>query len=179
MSSTRAGVDASTPSDDGTRVDADERADDVDRGSTGEPATPERDALLRALADLDNVRKRFAREVQRERTEAAGRATIAWLPVLDDLERAVEHLGTSAGDDDGLVSGVRAIVDKARNILAEQGFQRDDEVGVPFDAARHDAVAVVEAPDPAGSVIAIVEPGYRSADTTLRPAKVVVAKARS
>ena len=116
--------------------------------------------LRRTLADLDNLRKRVDREIARER--AAERATVAarWLPVVDNLDRALEHAGP---DSDALVDGVRAVRDQAVGILARLGFPRYDDVGDPFDPARHEAVGALPADAPPGTVVAVVRPGYGSA----------------
>jgi molecular chaperone GrpE len=132
------------------------------------------EALLRALADLDNLRKRFEREVARER--AAERALVAaeWLVILDNLERALAH---AADDDDPVVQGLRAVRDQAVDLLARLGYPRYDTVGEPFDPARHEAVSAVESDAPPGTVVAVVRPGYGTAESTLRPASVVVSRA--
>jgi molecular chaperone GrpE len=132
------------------------------------------DQLRRALADLDNLRKRYAREVVRERaaerTEVAG----AWLPVVDDLERALQHAGADA---DALVEGVRAVHDQALTVLERLGFPRFDDVGRRFDPTRHEAVSAIESDEASpGNVIAAVRPGYGTDEEVLRPAGVVVAR---
>jgi molecular chaperone GrpE len=126
------------------------------------------DRWKRALADLDNFRKRAARELAAERA----RTTAAWLPVLDNLERAVEHADAEPG---AVLDGVRAVRDQALDLLDRLGFPRQDDEGRPFDPARHEAVASVDDPDaPEGTVVRVVRPGYGE----LRPALVVVAKGR-
>src|SRR4051794_20860556 len=81
-------------------------------GSAAATADAERDQRLRrAMADLDNLRKRFHREVMREREAERSRVAAEWLPIVDDLDRALEHVD---GDvDDGLTAGVRAVRDHA------------------------------------------------------------------
>jgi molecular chaperone GrpE len=184
----RGGIEAFEPSADGSEVASgppeDERGDALDGADRTEghgPGTPspaiDDDQLRRALADLANLRARFTREVSRERDAARATTTAAWLPVLDDLERAMSHLAPDA--DEGVLDGLRAIVDKALHVLAQLGFERDDEIGVSFDPARHEAVAVVDhvaSSHPGGTVVAVVEPGYRSGEVVVRPAKVVVAR---
>lgn len=128
----------------------------------------------RALADADNMRKRYAAEIgqirDRERAEAARR----WLPVIDDLDRALEHVEADPGS---IVEGVRAIRDEALGVLADLGFSRRDDTGEPFDPARHDAIASRPgSAAPPGTVLQVVRPGYGSADQQLRPASVVVAE---
>jgi molecular chaperone GrpE len=130
------------------------------------------DRWRRAVADLDNLRKRYARELDRERMAARSTVAGAWLPIVDNLERAIAH----AGDDSGaLIEGVRSILDQALHLLDQLGYRRDAEEGVPFDPQRHEVVSVVENADSApGSVVQVVRPGYGEGSQQLRPAAVVV-----
>jgi molecular chaperone GrpE len=133
------------------------------------------DSRLRALADLDNFRKRCAVQVGRAAAEAKAAVAAEWLPVVDDLDRALEH---SQADPDVIIEGVRSVRDQALGILASLGFPRREDTGAMFDPARHDAVAVhSEAGAAEGTVIDVVRPGYGDGDHQLRPAQVVVAKA--
>jgi molecular chaperone GrpE len=139
-----------------------------------ESAVDER--LLRAMADLDNLRKRFSRDVARERDAERSRVAGEWLPVVDDLDRALEHL-TQGVVGENIADGLAAVRDHAVAVLERLGFPRFEETGDPFDPARHEAVATVEAPVPPGTVVAVVRPGYGRRDEILRPAGVVVARA--
>jgi molecular chaperone GrpE len=130
------------------------------------------DRLRRALADLDNLRKRYDRELARERAAERARLAALWLPIVDDLDRALEH---PDGDPAALIEGVRAVRDQAVTTLAQLGFPRFTDVGRPFDPARHEAMGVVRADAPAGTVVAAVRPGYGNDESLLRPAGVVVA----
>ena len=133
------------------------------------------DQKLRALADLDNLRKRCA--AQAERAEANARTEVAtqWLPVVDNLERALEH---AAADPRAIVEGIQAVRQQALGVLASLGFPRRDDTGATFDPARHEAVAATYDPRvPPGTVVQVVRPGYGEPDRQLRPAQVVVAKA--
>lgn len=133
------------------------------------------DSRLRALADLDNLRKRCAGLAERAAAEARAAVAADWLPVVDDLDRALEH---SQADPELIIQGVRSIRDQALRVLAGLGYPRRDDVGAAFDPARHDAVAVRSDPDVAtGTVIDVVRPGYGDGEHVLRPAQVVVAKA--
>jgi molecular chaperone GrpE len=131
--------------------------------------------LLRAMADLDNLRKRFVREVARARDAERIRVATEWLPVVDDLDRAVQH---APDGDDGhpLTEGVRAVRDHAIEILSRLGFPRYGKVGEQFDPSRHEAVSAVDRGGPPGTVVAVVRPGYGNEETILRPAGVVVAR---
>jgi molecular chaperone GrpE len=134
------------------------------------------DRWRRAVAELDNVRKRVARDLQRHRDEERMRVAEQWLPVLDNLDRALEYAATEATP---LLQGVEAVRQQALDVMQRLGFPRvDDEVGQRFDPSRHEAVGSVADPSaPAGTVREVVRPGYGDGPRQLRPAAVVVATA--
>lgn len=133
-----------------------------------------RATLQRATADLDNVRKRYARELDRERHAERNRAASAFLPVLDNLELALTH---ADADPSTIVQGVRFVLEQAAGALAGLGYARQDQVGVPFDPAQHEVVQVVDDADAApGTVVEVLRPGYGSGSDQLRPAAVAVAR---
>src|SRR4029450_11528376 len=86
------------------------------------------DRWRRALADLDNLRKRYARERERGGGAERGRGAAQWLPVVDDLDRALAH---AAEDPSAVLEGVRAVRDHATAVLARLGYPRYEEVGGP------------------------------------------------
>jgi molecular chaperone GrpE len=132
------------------------------------------DKWRRALADLDNHRKRTAKMIDHERAEERARTSAAWLPVLDDLERALEHADAEPG---AVIEGVRSTLAQAREVIARLGYPRRDDEGAPFDPALHDAVATIADPGAAeGTVVHVLRPGYGAGQRQLRPAQVVVAK---
>ena len=132
------------------------------------------DRWRRAVADLDNLRKRYARELDRERTTERSRVAGAWLPIVDNLERAISHAGDKS---DAVVEGVRSILEQALQVLEQLGYPRDAEAGVPFDPERHEVVGVVDHPDSApGTVVEVLRPGYGEGSRQLRPAAVVVSR---
>jgi molecular chaperone GrpE len=144
----------------------------------GPDAAELEDRWRRALADLDNLRKRYARELARERAAERDLVTAAFLPVLDTVDRALEH---ADADPASIVEGVRTLREQAMAVVSGLGYQREDAVAVPFDPARHEVVGIVETGDQAtpGSVVAVLRPGYGTADRQLRPAAVTVAQQRS
>jgi molecular chaperone GrpE len=134
--------------------------------------------LHRAMADLDKMRNRCARQVVEERTGVRGESAGHWLPVVDNLERALES-AARVGEPAPIVDGVRAVRDHAVSLLASLGFARHDEVRVPFDPYLHEAVGVAyDAEAEPGTVVQVVRPGYGEGDRRLRPAGVVVAGPR-
>jgi molecular chaperone GrpE len=147
-----------------------------DRLESGPDAAELEDRWRRALADLDNLRKRYSRELRREREAERELVASAFLPVLDTIDRALEHAGA---DPRSIVEGVRSLREQALAVLAGLGYRREDETGVPFDPARHEVVGVVEADGGGaapGSVASVVRPGYGAPGRQLRPAAVTVAQ---
>ncbi|MGI5230004.1 nucleotide exchange factor GrpE [Actinoallomurus sp. CA-142502] len=152
-----------------------------DAGEVGEDIAAKvaelEDRWRRALADLDNYRKRTVRALDEERDAERARTAARWLPVLDNLERAVEHADAEPG---AVVQGVRAVLDQARDVIARLGYPRQDDVGVPFDPFRHEAVSTLAGTGaPEGTVVAVTLPGYGEGPRQLRPAQVVVAREQS
>jgi molecular chaperone GrpE len=151
---------------------------------TPEPVAPQSDSdaelarledrWRRAVADLDNLRKRYTRELERERNLERSTVAGAWLPVVDNLERAISHGG---GDADSVITGVRAILDQAIRVLDQLGYPRDSETGMPFDPERHEVVGVTDHREhEPGTVLEVVRPGYGKGSQQLRPAGVVVSR---
>jgi molecular chaperone GrpE len=131
------------------------------------------DRWRRAVADLENLRRRMAAEVDRERAYERNRSASALLPIVDNLDLALEH---AAADPRSLIQGLLAVRDQAVNALAMLGFPRRDDLGVSFDPSRHEAVGADPGADAVpGTVVAVVRPGYGEGDRQLRPAAVVVA----
>jgi molecular chaperone GrpE len=151
--------DSQTPADEPTEADA--------------RAAALEDHLRRALADLDNLRKRFDREVARERATERSRAAALWLPIVDDLERALEH---ASADADSIVEGINTVRDQALTILEQLGYRRFDDLGELFDPLRDEAVSAIDVDAPPGTVVATVRPGYGTDEVILRPASVVVSR---
>jgi molecular chaperone GrpE len=130
------------------------------------------DRYRRALADLDNYRKRAARDVERLVAESRDRLLLEWLEAVDSLERAVR-----VEPENPLAAGLRAVLDQMEAMLDRQGVTRFGEPGEPFDPERHDAVGVVttnELPD--RTVADVARSGYARGDHVLRPAQVVVTR---
>ncbi len=174
----RAGADPAAQQEGLVRADQGQgaAAAEVATPSTGPDAAELEDRWRRALADLDNLRKRYARELARERTAERDLVTAAFLPVLDTVDRALEH---AEADPRSIVDGVRTLREQAMAVLSGLGYQREDAVAVPFDPARHEVVGVVETEETQaapGSVVAVLRPGYGAADRQLRPAAVTVAQ---
>ncbi|WP_326647871.1 nucleotide exchange factor GrpE [Streptomyces sp. NBC_01750] len=134
------------------------------------------DRWRRALADIENLRKRHAKELDRERASERASTAAALLPILDGLELALSHADSDPG---AIVEGVKAVHDQAVAILGRLGYERHAETGVPFDPSRHEVVGVVDDPDvEPGTVAKVMRPGYGEAERQLRPVAVTVGKRR-
>ncbi|ASQ93255.1 nucleotide exchange factor GrpE [Streptomyces sp. 11-1-2] len=147
---------------------------DAESGEQAAALAELEDRWRRALADLENLRKRHSRELERERAAERARTAAALLPVIDNLELALSH---AEADPGSIVEGVKAIRDQAVDALARLGYEREAETGVPFDPARHEVLGVIEDPEAEpGTVVQVLRPGYGKADKQLRPVAVAVAK---
>jgi molecular chaperone GrpE len=131
------------------------------------------DNWRRALADLDNLRKRVAREAGQHRADERAQVVASLLPVIDHLELALAH---ADADPAAIIEGVRAVRDQAVAVMSALGFERSGRIGEPFDPTRHEAVGTVAEPTATpGTVAKVVRPGYGEGERQLRPAAVVVA----
>ena len=129
------------------------------------------DRFKRALADLDNYRKRAGRETDRRVAEAREALLRDWLEALDSVERAIQM-------DPALAEGLQAVLSQMEAILARHGVQRIGAAGERFDPERHEAVAVRETDEvPDRTVLQVMRSGYASDGRVLRPAEVAVARA--
>jgi molecular chaperone GrpE len=130
---------------------------------------------LRALADLDNARKRAQREREEVVRYGLERSLKDLLPVVDNLDRALD-LGARTGKGDALEEGVRMTRKLLEDTLARQGLKAFSALGQPFDPHLHEAMGHEERPDLApGTVSSEVLRGFRLHDRLVRPALVMVA----
>jgi molecular chaperone GrpE len=133
------------------------------------------DALQRLKADFDNYRKRSERERQAIGVSSTRELVGDLLPVMDNLERAVGALGEVSPS---VVSGVEMVRAQLHDLLANRGVEEIDADGAVFDPALHEAVMTQPSPDhEAGTVVEVIQKGYRHRDVVVRPARVVVAAA--
>lgn len=131
--------------------------------------------MLRALADLDNTKKRSRREMEETRKTAIQSLLKQLLPPLDNLERAIEHAGDASG---GLAEGVKMVLRQFLKALESHGAVPIDALGEPFDPQVHDALSTVETADvPEGHVAHVLHRGWMLGDRLERAAAVVVATA--
>ena len=129
------------------------------------------DALQRLKAEFDNYRKRVAREEQQLVARASERLVRQLLPLLDDLERAVEAAGEHG--EVKVADGVRLVHRSLANLLAREGLVEVDTSG-RFDPHTQEALLTQPSDEPEGAVIQVLQQGYKLGDHVLRPARVVV-----
>jgi molecular chaperone GrpE len=132
------------------------------------------DRWKRTAADFDNFRKRALRERQELVTLANERLVKDLLPILDDLERALE--AAAQHQEAQLEEGVR-LTHRALAALLEQNGVKEIETGAKFDPHVHEALLTQPSEAEEGSVIDVVQKGYTLGDRVVRPARVVVAAA--
>ena len=131
--------------------------------------------MLYKQAEFENFRKRTLKEKAELIDTAGGRALKNFLPVMDDMERAMANM-EKAEDVAAVKEGVALIIDKFVKALASEGVAKMDVVGKDFDADLHEAVAMVPGmgEDNKNKVIDCVQTGYMIKDKVLRHAKVAV-----
>lgn len=135
------------------------------------------DLYLRMAADLDNFRKRAQREREDLAKFANEKILREILPVMDNLERAVEHARQEGGDNQGLFEGVEMTLNQFGKVLEKFGVAPIESVGKAFDPARHEAMGQVESAEhPANTVAQELQKGYVLHERLLRPALVMVTK---
>jgi molecular chaperone GrpE len=141
-------------------------------------AAENKDLYLRALADLENYRKRAQREKEDAFRFANDNILRNIIPVLDNLERAIEHARTVNEDQGGLFEGVEMTLEQFRKVLESSGVKPVEAMGLPFDPNFHQAMGQVPTDDqPPNSVVQELQKGYLLNERLLRPAMVMVATA--
>jgi molecular chaperone GrpE len=142
-----------------------------------EDAAVFKDRWLRAEAELQNYRRRAAREREEARRGAEESVMLELISALDDLDRALA-LVPESGAPEPWAEGVRLVASRLTDFLARQGVLAQDPLGQPFDPAFHEAVLEMAVPGvEAGRVTQVVRKGWSRGPRALRAARVVVARA--
>jgi len=135
------------------------------------------DRFLRAAADLENHRRRSKRDLDDARAEARTRVLKEMLPVVDNLERGLTHAEANASDPTAIIDGLRLVLRQFNHAFERSDVTPVEAQGQPFDPNLHEAISQVESADqPPGTVVSVLQRGYKLGDRLLRPALVVVAK---
>ncbi|WP_431034971.1 nucleotide exchange factor GrpE [Streptomyces sp. P6-2-1] len=125
--------------------------------------------LQRLQAEYQNYRRRVERDRVAVKELAVANLLSEVLPVLDDIGRAREH--------EELTGGFKSVADSLESITAKMGLEQFGEEGEPFDPTIHEALMHSYAPDVTETTcVAILQPGYRFGERTIRPARVAVAE---
>jgi len=157
----------------------DEEQEEQEEQAVEEPAAEESapapdDAYLRLAADFDNYRKRVAREQVEWTSRANERLLNELLPVLDDLERALE--AAAEHEEAKLEEGVRLVHRSLLGLVERHGLSEIETEGA-FDPHVHEALLAQPGEGAEeGSVLQVLQKGYRLGDKVLRPARVIVAE---
>lgn len=133
------------------------------------------DRYLRQAAEFDNYRKRTMKEKADLIKSAAEKVIVAELPIVDDMDRALENMEKGM-DADACIEGFKLIAQKFKNTLTQQGLEKIDTDGQDFDTDYHEAIALIPAPseDLKGKILDCVQAGYKLGDKVIRHAKVAV-----
>jgi molecular chaperone GrpE len=164
-----------------TASTGDNQAASPESAALAQEVAETKDKLLRALADMENLRRRTEREVADARVYGVTGLARDLIGVADDLRRALDAADESAAIVDGpakaLCEGVEMIERQLLKVLEKHGIRMFDPQGAKFDPNVHQAL--FEVPDaniPAGSVVQVIQPGFMLGDRVLRPAMVGVSK---
>ncbi len=144
---------------------------------TGERLKDTHERLLRTAAEFDNYKKRAVKEKEDVQRFGSERLLKDFLPVMDNLERALEH--AEQHDPRQVIEGVRLVQKLFENTLAKHGVTGFSAVGKPFDPNLHEALMQQDSDEPPGTVVSEMAKGYKLNDRLIRPAAVVVAKPRT
>ncbi|TAL59971.1 MAG: nucleotide exchange factor GrpE [Legionella sp.] len=128
---------------------------------------------VRAIAELDNVRRRAEREVSNAHRYGIEKLITSLLPVMDSLEQALQM----ASNDPAMKEGLELTMKLFLDVLQKFEVQQIDPLGATFDPQEHEAMTMQDAPDsPANTVLAVFQKGYKLSDRLIRPARVIVSK---
>jgi len=164
--------DTREPIDDGAAPDNGGAIQDLER-----QLAEQKDRMLRAMAEADNVRRRTQRDAE-DRVRYANESLVReLLPILDNFDRALASAHTAAGAE-SVLAGVELIQRELLRVLERAGVSRYSAIGQAFDPTRHEAIARVVSEDAApNTVVSEIAPGYMLHGRVLRPAMVAVAAA--
>lgn len=133
-----------------------------------------KDRALRMQAELENYRKRVAREMAEERRYANLPLMRELLPVLDNMDRAVEA-AEKTRDAEGLLEGVKMVAGQLEGVLQRYHCLKINALGEPFNPHLHEAISQQSSDEhPPGTVLQVTQPGFQLHDRVVRPSQVVV-----
>lgn len=165
------GTEKSTPPAEGSEPERLKQA----LAEAEERARSNYEQYLRAVAELDNVRKRAQRDIEAANRYGLEKFAAELLPVRDSLELAVQNAATA--DAQSLRQGQEATLQLLTRALEKLGVTLINPAGETFDPARHEAMLAQESSAEPNSVLTVLQPGYELNGRVIRPARVIVAKA--
>lgn len=134
------------------------------------------DKFLRKVAEFENYKRRAENDQFNLITYGAESFIVKLLPVIDDLERSLQHIDT-ANDSESIKKGIKLVYEKLVKVLEEQGVKKMESVGKPFNVDYHDALMQRKDENvEAHTVLEEIEPGYIYREKVIRHAKVVVSE---
>lgn len=137
----------------------------------------ERDSVLRARAEVDNIRRRAEQDVEKAHKFALEKFANELLPVIDSLERAVELADKQNTDLHAMIEGVELTLKSLYSAMNKFGVEPVDQVGCPFNPDVHQAMSMVESAEhPANHIVMVLQKGYTLNGRLIRPAMVMVSK---
>ncbi|MGL5118473.1 MAG: nucleotide exchange factor GrpE [Plesiomonas shigelloides] len=140
----------------------------------------ERDSVLRARAEVDNIRRRAEQDVEKAHKFALEKFANELLPVIDSLERAVELADKQNTDLHAMIEGVELTLKSLYSAMNKFGVEPVDQVGCPFNPDVHQAMSMVESAEhPANHIVMVLQKGYTLNGRLIRPAMVMVSKGHS
>lgn len=170
-------------------VDAAETADQVDprdeqianlEKQLAEVQQREQDNVLRARAEMENLRRRTEQDVEKAHKFALEKFVNELLPVIDSLDRALEVADKENADMASMVEGIELTLKSMLDVVRKFGVDVISDVNVPLDPNVHQAIAMVESEEvAAGNVLHVMQKGYTLNGRTIRAAMVTVAKAKA
>jgi len=140
----------------------------------------ERDSLLRAKAEVENVRRRSELDVEKAHKFGLEKFAGELLPVIDNLERGLDMADKSNSELTPLIEGIELTLKSLLDVVRKYGIEVVGETHVPFDPSVHQAMTMLESADhEPNHVMMIMQKGYTLNGRLLRPAMVAVSKAKS
>ena len=137
----------------------------------------EREAMLRAHAEIENIRRRTELDIEKAHKFALERFSNELLPVIDNLERAIEAADHEGEESKAMLEGLDLTLKTFESAIAKFGIEVVGEKNVPFNPEVHQAMTMIESPDhKSGQVIDVMQKGYTLNSRLLRPAMVIVSK---
>lgn len=137
----------------------------------------EREAMLRAHAEIENIRRRTEQDIEKAHKFALEKFSNELLPVIDNLERAIEAADRDNEESKAMLEGLDLTLKTFLDAVSKFGIEPVDAANVPFNPEVHQAMTMIESPDhSAGQVINVMQKGYTLNNRLLRPAMVIVSK---